>query len=253
MSGEHTHHAPLTALVTGASSGIGEAVVRSLRSAGYTVVAVARRAERLERLAAETGAEPWALDVRDTAEVYRRLGARSFDVLVNNAGVGRGFTGFLQATPADIEATLRTNVEAAIHVVRAVVPGMVARSRGHVVHIGSISGMHPIRSAIYGASKAAIHMFAQNLRVELIGTGVRSTEIVPGRVKTEFFTAAIDDPAARGRTAVDIDELTAADVASAITWALAAPAHMNVATLEILPTDQAVGGVVHRRSGAPPP
>jgi 3-hydroxy acid dehydrogenase / malonic semialdehyde reductase len=238
------------ALVTGASSGIGEAVVRRLCAAGYRVTAVARRAERLTALAGETGATPLALDLTDTARVYESLSKDPFDVLVNNAGVGRGFGGFLEATPADIERTLRTNVEAAMHVARAVLPGMVARGVGHVVHLGSVAGLYPIRSALYGASKGAVHLFAQNLRVELAGTGVRSTEIVAGRVKTDFFTAAIDDEAARAKAHVDITELTADDVAAAIVWALGAPARVDVTTLEILPTDQAIGGVVMRKSAS---
>jgi 3-hydroxy acid dehydrogenase / malonic semialdehyde reductase len=238
----------LRALVTGASSGIGEATVRHLRAAGYEVTAVARRAERLAALAADTGSEVLALDVTDTAQLYARLSSRRFDVLVNNAGVGRGFEGLLAASPDDIERTLRTNVEAAIHVVRAVLPAMVAQHRGHVVHLGSVAGLYPIRSALYGASKGATHLFAQNLRLELAGTGVRTTEIVPGRVTTEFFDAAIDDPAQRGKARADITELTSDDVARAIVWALSAPPHMNVTTLEVLPTDQAIGGVVLRRS-----
>ena len=135
-------------------------------------------------------------------------------------------------------------------VARAVLPAMVARGQGHIVHLGSVAGLYPIRSALYGASKGAIHLFAQNLRVELAGTGVRSTEIVPGRVKTEFFANAIDDIEARAKTQVDITELTADDIASAIIWVLKAPAHVDVTTLEVLPTDQAIGGVVLRRSEA---
>lgn len=236
------------ALVTGASSGIGQATVRQLRAAGYSVTAVARRLDRLQALTAETGATALELDLTDTRRVYDVLTGQHFDVLVNNAGVGRGMGGFLSATPEDIDQTLRTNVESAIHVARAVLPAMVARGRGHIVHLGSVAGLYPIRSALYGASKGAIHLFAQNLRVELAGTGVRSTEIVPGRVKTEFFTAAIDDIEARAKTQVDITDLTADDIASAIIWVLNAPAHVDVTTLEVLPTDQAIGGVVLRKS-----
>lgn len=242
--------APLRALVTGASSGIGEAVVRQLRGAQYQVTAIARRADRLEALATETGATPLVLDLTETPRVYELLSGQQFDVLVSNAGVGRGFAGFLNATPDDIDRTLRTNVEAALHVARAVLPGMVARGKGHIVHLGSVAGLYPIRSALYGASKGATHLFAQNLRVELAGTGVRSTEIVAGRVKTEFFTAALDDHAARAKTQVDIEELTAEDIAAAIVWVLGAPPHVDVTTLEILPTDQAVGGVVMKKSAS---
>ncbi len=241
------------ALVTGASSGIGRATVRQLRRAGYAVTAAARRAERLAALAAETGAEPLELDVTHTARVYELLADGRFDVLINNAGVGRGFDGFLHATRADIERTVRTNVEGAIHVVRAVLPSMIERGRGHIVHLGSVAGLYPIRSALYGASKGATHLFAQTLRMELVGTGVRSTEIAPGRVGTDFFAVAIDDEERLRKVQVDITILSADDVASAILWALEAPAHVNVATVEIVPTDQALGGTVFGRSRAGSP
>jgi NADP-dependent 3-hydroxy acid dehydrogenase YdfG len=241
------------ALVTGASSGIGETTVRHLRRAGYAVTAVARRRDRLAALAAETGAETLELDVTDTAGVYQQLSGRRFDVLVNNAGVGRGFAGFLRTSPADIERTVRTNVEATIHVVRAVVPGMIEAGRGHIVHLGSVAGIYPISSAVYGATKGATHLFAQTLRVELLGTGVRSTEIIPGRVATEFFAVAIDDEELRRKVQADITILTADDVAAAIVWALAAPPHVDVATIEISPTDQVFGGTQFRRSRAGSP
>lgn len=243
MTGSARH-----ALVTGASSGIGEACVRKLREAGYAVTAVARRVGRLEAMMRETGAEALVLDLTDTTRLYEALEGRIFDVVVNNAGLGRGFDGFLTATREDIEQTLRTNVEAALHVMRAVLPGMVRGGHGHVVHLGSVAGLYPTRSAIYGASKGAIHLFAQSLRVELAGTGVRSTEIIPGRVHTEFFEAAIPNDAARAKTQVEITELSANDVASAVVWVLGAPPHVDVTALEILPTDQAIGGVILKAS-----
>jgi len=137
--------------------------------------------------------------------------------------------------------------------VRAVLPSMIERGRGHIVHLGSVAGLYPIRSALYGASKGATHLFAQTLRMELVGTGVRSTEIAPGRVGTDFFAVAIDDEERLRKVQVDITILSADDVASAILWALEAPAHVNVATVEIVPTDQALGGTVFGRSRAGSP
>jgi len=236
-----------TALVTGASSGIGMATVRRLRSRGLTVFAAARRRERLERLAEETGAHALELDVSCASEVYSKLRTLDVDILINNAGTGRGIERFLKASLDDIETTIRTNVLGLLHVSRALLPGMVARRRGHVVQLGSIAGLYPIRSPLYGASKAAVHLFSQNLRLELAGTSVRHTELAPGRVRTEFMDAAIDDPDVRLKMGVDIDELTAEDVASAIEYVLDTPPHVDVSFLEILPTQQAIGGLVFRR------
>jgi NADP-dependent 3-hydroxy acid dehydrogenase YdfG len=231
-----------TALVTGASSGIGAAVVRALSARRITVFAAARRAERLEALAAETGCTPLVLDLRDTRSLYEALGALEVDILVNNAGLGRGFEALFTVRPEDIDTTLGTNVLAAVHVVRATLPGMVERKRGHVVNIGSIAGLYPIKSALYGASKGAVHLLSQNLRVELQGSGVRVTEICPGRVETEFFEIAVGEEAAK-EAYEGFEILVPDDVADAILYALEAPWRVNVGCIELTPTEQHVGGV----------
>ena len=232
-----------TALVTGASSGIGAAVVAALAGRGITVHAAARRKARLDDLAADTGCIPHVLDVRDTQSIYERLGGLPIDILVNNAGLGRGFEALFEVRPEDIDATLGTNVIAAAHVLRAVVPGMVERKRGHIVNIGSVAGLYPLKSSIYGASKGAIHLLTQNLRIELQGTGVRVTEICPGRVKTEFFDVALDDPEATRKAYTGFEVLVPADIADAILYALDAPWRVNVGCIELTPTEQHVGGV----------
>ena len=232
-----------TALVTGASSGIGAATVKDLTERGLEVVAVARRADRLEALARDTGCKVLSMDLRDHEQIYEKLAGLNADILVNNAGIGRGFTGFLDATADDIETTMGTNVQAAVHVLRAVLPGMVERNRGHIVNLGSVAGLYPINSAIYGGSKGAMHLISQNLRIELLGKGIRVTEVCPGRVATEFFDAATDDRELANRvkdTGVDI--LQSEDVSAAIMFALDAPARANVSTIEITPTNQAFGG-----------
>jgi NADP-dependent 3-hydroxy acid dehydrogenase YdfG len=233
-----------SALVTGASSGIGAAVVRALAERGLTVHAVARRQERLDELSAETGCIAHQVDLRDTAALYEGLGAIDCDIVVNNAGLGRGIHGFFEVPPEDIETTLDTNVVAAAHVLRAVVPGMMARKRGHVVNVGSVAGLYPISSSVYGASKGAVHLLSQNLRLELKGSRVRVTEICPGRVRTEFFDAAIDDPALRDKVKeTGIEELTSEDIAAAIVYALDAPWRVNVSLIELQPTEQTFGGL----------
>lgn len=231
-----------TAIVTGASSGIGAAIVRALAAAGWTVHAAARRADRLAALAAETGCVPHALDVTEPAAMAA-LAALPADLLVNNAGIGAGIDGLLAAPEAEVARTLATNVTALVLLTRACLPGMAARGRGHVVNMGSVAALYPNVSALYGASKAAVHMFGQNLRIELRGTGIRVTTIAPGRVSTEFYDAAIADPAARARMKeTGIRELTPADVAAAVLWAVQAPAHVNVSLIEVQPVEQTFGG-----------
>lgn len=232
-----------TALVTGASSGIGAATVRALAARGLEVHALARREDRLKTLADETGCLPIALDLRDRDAIYKKMPELSIDILVGNAGTGRGFDGFLNASPDDIDITLDTNVQALVHVLRALLPGMVERRRGHVVNIGSVAGLYPISSAIYGASKGAVHLLGQNLRIELRGSGVRVTEICPGRVQTEFFKASIADPDKAAKVEdTGIQALTSEDISAAILFALDAPWRMNVSTIEIQPTEQTFGG-----------
>lgn len=233
-----------TALVTGASSGIGAATVRALAKRGVEVHALARRQDRLEALAGETGCKPLTLDLRDRDAVYERLGALDVDIVVGNAGTGRGMDGFLQASPEDIETTLGVNVLSLLHVLRATLPGMVERQRGHVINIGSTAGLYPLYSVIYGASKGGVHLLHQNLRIELKGSGVRATEILPGRVETEIFDASIDDEDKRAEMKnPGIEQLKAEDIADAIIFALDAPWRMNVNMIEIQPTEQSFGGL----------
>lgn len=233
-----------TALVTGASSGIGAAVVKALTARDLQVHAVARRKERLDSLATATGCTTHVLDLCDTGALYDVLGGIEADILVNNAGLGRGFEGLVHVGRQDIDRTFDINVTAATHVLRAVVPGMVARRRGHVVNISSVAGLYPIKSSIYGASKGAVHLLSQNLRIELQGSGVRMTEICPGRVRTEFFDVAIDDPAEREKIKeTGVNELHAEDIAHAIVFALDTPWRVNMGLIEITPTEQSFGGM----------
>lgn len=233
-----------SAVVTGASSGIGAAVVHSLSSRGLTVHAMARRKDRLDALAEKTGCVTHALDVRETARVLDVIGALEADVVVNNAGLGRGFGYLHEAQPEDIDTTIDTNVRAAIHVLRASLPGMITRNRGHLVNMSSVSALYPLVSPIYGASKAAVHQLSQNLRLELAGSRVRVTEICPGRVSTEFFDTAIDDPDKRSAVKeTGIAELTAGDIADAVVYALDAPWRVNVSLIELQPTEQIFGGM----------
>ena len=233
-----------SALVTGASSGIGAAVVRSLCSRGITVHAMARRQQRLEALAEETGCITHVLDVRETSRIFDVISGLDADIVVNNAWLGRGFGKLYEASLEDIDTTIDTNVRAAIHVLRASLPGMLSSNRGHVVNMSSVAGLYPLASPIYGASKGAVHRLSQDLRLDLAGSRVRVTEICPGRVSTEFFDAAVDDPKRRAAiTNTGISELTAEDIAAAVVYAVDAPWRVNVSLIELQPTEQVFGGM----------
>lgn len=231
------------ALVTGASSGIGEATVVALRERGVEVHAAARRIERLEDLAERTGCIPHQLDVRDRAAVTALCDSVPVDILINNAGLGRALGSLWTAPIEDIEMTIDTNVTSAIHMVRAVLPGMVERGKGHIVNMSSVLALYPAPAALYGATKGAIHKLSRDLRQELQGTGVRVTEINPGRVTTEFYNVAIDDEEKLAKTTdTQIEEVTAADVAASIVHVVDAPWRVNISQLEIVPTEQTYGG-----------
>ncbi|MBR03256.1 MAG: SDR family oxidoreductase [Arenicellales bacterium] len=240
-----------TALVTGASSGIGAATVRLLAARGIAVHALARRRERLEALAGEGDITVHAVDIRDRSKIYQTLGAFDIDILVNSAGIGSRFDPFHELDPDNIDATLETNVLGTVHAVRAAVPGMVARGRGHIVNIGSIFGLHAIGTSVYGASKGAVHILSQDLRHDLKGTGIRVTEVSPGRTETEIFATMTDDLALQDAMAVGFSILTAEDVAEAVVWALDQPWRVNVSLIELTATEQIPGGVdIHPVAGS---
>jgi len=244
------HAAPLAgrvALVTGASAGIGAATVRALAGAGAEVHGAARRAERLAALARETELTPHALDLTDGVARADLAGRVAPSILVLNAGIGAGITGLLGATATEIEATMATNLTAVLDLVRLMAPAMVAAGEGHLVLLGSAAGVYPGPSAIYGASKAGVRMMGWNLRQELAGTGIRVTEILPGRVRTEFYDAAVADPETRDCIKeTGVRELAPADVADAILYALCAPVHVNVSAIELQPVEQIFGGIAFR-------
>jgi NADP-dependent 3-hydroxy acid dehydrogenase YdfG len=248
-----------TVFVTGASSGIGRACAEGFARAGARLLVCARRADRLDEVTAALsagGAEVHGvvLDVRDRAAVAAALAGldpawSAIDVLVNNAGLAAGFDPLQSGDPDDWDRMIDTNVKGLLNVTRAVVPGMVERGRGHVVNIGSIAGHETYpRGAVYCATKAAVDRITQGLRLDLLGTGVRVSTVDPGMVETEFSVVRFDGDEGRAAEVYrDMTPLSAADVAEAVVWVAARPAHVQVAEVLLLPTDQASATRVARR------
>ncbi|GAA4184390.1 SDR family oxidoreductase [Shinella granuli] len=233
-----------TALVTGASSGIGAAVVERLRREGLEVHAVARSAGALQDLAARTGCIPHAIDVTDRTALAKLAGEVEFDILVNNAGVDRPKK-FLEAEDGDIDLLIDVNLRAVLHLCRLVVPGMAARDRGHVINITSIAGNYNFGgNSTYHATKAGVAMLSNQLRIDTFGKRVRVTEICPGRVATDIFNHVHgDDPSIRERFIDGFELPQASDIADAIAFAIAAPVAVNIGHMEITPTLQVMGGL----------
>jgi NADP-dependent 3-hydroxy acid dehydrogenase YdfG len=177
-----------TALVTGASRGIGAAICRRLGALGLEVHALARDAAALDSLAQETGAHPHALDVRDTDRIAAAVADLEIDVLVNNAGMISAVKPLAGQSAEDIDRVLDVNLRAPLHIMRLVLPGMVARGRGHVINVTSTAAHHTFGgTAPYAAAKAGLSQAGRVTRYDLAGTGVRLTEIAPGRVETEIY------------------------------------------------------------------
>lgn len=248
-------------LVTGASSGIGLACAEAFARAGARLVLAARRTDRLEALAArlDTDVAVVTLDVRDRAAVDAAIAGLgpawgAVDVLVNNAGLAAGFAPLPDGDPDDWDRMLDTNVRGLLAVTRAVVPGMVARGRGHVINLGSIAGHETYpNGAVYCASKAAVDRITQGLRLDLLGTGVRVSTVDPGMVETEFSVVRFAGDADRADQVYEgMTPLTADDVAETIVWVVDRPAHVQVAEVILLPTDQASATRVARRTAPPP-
>ncbi|HEX6924336.1 MAG TPA: SDR family oxidoreductase [Longimicrobiaceae bacterium] len=250
-----------TVLVTGASSGIGEATARAFAAAGARLILSARRVDRLQTLATEfaerhgTETHIVKLDVRDAGVVTRKLEDlppewAAIDVLVNNAGLSRGLDRIHEGSIADWDEMIDTNVKGLLYVTRAVVPGMVERGKGHVINIGSIAG-HEVYpgGAVYCATKHAVRAITQGLRIDLLGTGVRVTSIDPGMVETEFSIVRFHGDRERAaRVYEGMQPLTAEDIADAIVYAATRPAHVNVDEVMVMATAQAGATRVHRRS-----
>jgi NADP-dependent 3-hydroxy acid dehydrogenase YdfG len=231
------------ALITGATSGIGRATVEKLCQQGLDVYAVGRNEEALADLVRKTGARAIRADVRDTAEIVRQTDGAEIDILVNNAGILSTRATFSEIEPAEIDEMIDVNLKAPMHLTRAFLPGMVKRKRGHLIYIGSSGGQaaYPNMGA-YGPSKAGISLFCDNLRCDLLGTSVRVTEVVPGRVQTDLYRTAIAGNQARDVLYDGYRSIQPEHIASIIAHTIELPVFVDVSRVEVFPTDQASGG-----------
>jgi 3-hydroxy acid dehydrogenase/malonic semialdehyde reductase len=245
------------ALVTGATSGFGEACAEAFVRAGARVVAAARRKDRLEALAARLGGavHPVVLDVQDRDGVERAIRGlpapfAAIDVLVNNAGLALGLEPAQRASLDEWDTMIATNCRGLVTMTRAVLPGMVERDRGHVVNLGSVAGTYPYPGGnVYGATKAFVRQFTLNLRSDLLGTAVRATSIEPGMGETEFSLVRFGGDAAKAAKVYEgVKPLSGADVAEAILWCVSLPPHVNVNAVELMPVQQAFAPfAIHRK------
>ncbi|HAP89859.1 MAG TPA: oxidoreductase [Arthrobacter bacterium] len=241
-----------TALVTGASTGMGAAITERLAKRGLQVHAFARNEERLKELADRTGAIPHAVDLTDTAALAAAVEGLNVDVLVNCAGVSRPGN-ILDSSENDIDELVDVNLRALLQLTRLVLPGMVERDNGHIVNISSIAGIYNFYGhTVYHATKAAVHQISRQLRNDTVGKRIRVTEICPGRVETEIFGRNM------GGTPEAMDEawktyyegyesLTTDDIVNALDYAVEAPRHVNLGMMEIMPTFQVPGGLTFDR------
>ena len=241
-----------TALITGATSGFGEAFARRVLNAGGKVIATGRRDERLKAFADEVKTDrlhTHALDLRDGEGIKAMVSGlpaafEAVDILFNNAGLALGLGKAHEVDLGDWEAMIETNVLALARVTRAVLPGMVARNRGDVLNMASVAASYPYPGGnVYGASKAFVRQFSLNLRSDLLGTRVRVTSIEPGMCETEFSVVRFKgDEAAAAKVYQGMKPLSADDIALTLESVVRLPAHINVNSLEVMPVQQAFGG-----------
>ena len=241
-----------TAVITGASSGIGAATARALAADGYRVILGARRLDRLQALAAEIGGEAIALDVTDLDSVNEFVAQiPACDVLVNNAGGALGLDPLCEADEEKWRWMYEANVLGTMRMTRALLPRLIASGDGHIVAVTSIAAFEVYRGgAGYSAAKHGQKAVLGTLRLELLGEPVRITEVAPGMVETEFSVVRFGgDEEAAARVYRDMQPLRAEDVAECIRWATAQPAHVNIDEILVRPRDQATATEVHRRPG----
>lgn len=247
------------ALITGASSGIGETCARKFAEGGYDLILTARRAEKLAELKAEleadgTKVKTLTFDVRDAEAAEKAVDSlepewRKIDVLINNAGLALGLDKEYEGDPDDWNTMIDTNIKGLLTMTRLIVPGMVERNEGHVINIGSVAGDAAYaKGNVYCATKAAVKTITDGLRIDLAETAVRVTNLKPGLVETNFSNVRFHGDNQRADSVYKgITPLTGADIADVAFYAASAPKHVQIAEVLILATHQASGSVIYRK------
>ena len=248
----------MNVLITGASAGFGRAIAQRLVKDGHTVFATARRKDKLEELASTLGSKliAFELDVRDraaTAALVKEIEASHgpIDGLVNNAGLALGLGPAQQSSLDEWDTMIDTNIKGLVYMTHAALPAMVERNRGWIINLGSVAGSYPYPGGnVYGATKAFVHQFTLNLKSDLVGKKVRVTSIEPGLCGgTEFSVTRFGgDEQKAANVYQGTEPITADDIAETVSWILSLPAHVNINTIEMMPTCQALGPFAIARS-----
>jgi 3-hydroxy acid dehydrogenase/malonic semialdehyde reductase len=245
-------------LVTGATAGFGAAIARRFAGDGARVVAAGRRLDHPAPLQADFGAAIYALalDIRDRAAVTAAIDAlppdfAAIDLLVNNAGLALGLGPAYEAQLDDWDTMVDTNVKGLLYVTHAVLPGMVARNRGHIVNLGSTAAQFPYPGGnVYGATKAFVYQLSLNLRADLLGTAVRVTDVEPGLVGgTDFSTIRFKGDRAKADALYEgTTPLSPEDIADTVHWVATRPAHVNINSVQLMPVCQAFAPLAVKRT-----
>ncbi|MCH7521440.1 MAG: SDR family NAD(P)-dependent oxidoreductase [Candidatus Marinimicrobia bacterium] len=250
-------------LITGASSGIGDACAELFAQAGASLVLVARRRKRLEvlqqRLKERHNTESLVLasDVSRVGAVEPAFQAlppkwQAVDILINNAGLVKGMEPEWAITAADVDTMIDTNIKGLLTMTRLCIPGMLERGQGHVINLGSVAGREAYPGgSVYSATKFAVRALSRGLKMDLLGTPIRVTSIDPGMVETEFSVVRFGGDQTKAKEVyAGMTPLAADDIADAALYAATRPPHVNISELFIMPTDQAAARMVHRKGSA---
>lgn len=250
------------ALITGATSGIGEACARKFAEGGYNLILTARRAEKLAEIKAQLEAEgtkvrTLVFDVRDAEATKQAIGSleaewQTIDVLINNAGLALGLEKEYEGDPEDWNTMIDTNIKGLLTMTRLIVPAMIERNEGHVINIGSVAGDAAYACGnVYCATKAAVKTITDGLRIDVAESAVRVTNVKPGLVETNFSNVRFHGDNARAENVYKgIVPLTGADIADVAFYAASAPKHVQIAEVLVLATHQGSGSVIHREKNA---
>lgn len=246
-------------LITGASAGIGKAVAEQFAAQGANLILTARRVERLTQLAEQLHKDhgvailTLACDVQDRINVEKSIAElpvkwQAIDILINNAGLALGLDAIQAADPDNWDTMIDTNIKGLLYVTRAILPGMIERNSGHIINLGSTAGRNYYPGGnVYCATKHAVKAISKTLRIDLLGTAIRVSEIAPGAVNTEFSTVRFKGDTARADDVYKgFDALAADDIADSILYCATRPKHVNISVLEVYPTAQASANHLHR-------